>query len=329
MKPILLFSDLHLREESADVCFTVLREIRKEAVDRGISTIGFLGDFWHIRYAVPVRLLNRVLAEFSEYGNAGLRVILLPGNHDQIDVAGENALDVFGALPWVRVYSSPEIDDYGVWIPYRHDRGEVVAALERGLAADAGVAFHHGPIRGALMNHLVENLDGIEVDAFRGFRKVLLGHYHQRQALGPEGRCQYVGSPWQTRADEAGQAKGYAIWDGRVLEYVDRVWGPRFHTLPLTRGTLNAGMLATLGVREGDTVRVRVPSEADVEPLSAALAAQGVKPLVEPQSTEGPAPRLGLAFGASYAEYARAYVNAECKGLDADALMRVFQELTA
>jgi UDP-2,3-diacylglucosamine pyrophosphatase LpxH len=82
---MILFSDLHLKPESADVCFEVLDAVCALACasDRQVA---FLGDFWHVRYALPVDLLNCVSDEMARWQLEGVEAHLLPGNHDQIDV---------------------------------------------------------------------------------------------------------------------------------------------------------------------------------------------------------------------------------------------------
>jgi DNA repair exonuclease SbcCD nuclease subunit len=318
---LLLFSDLHLREESAEVCFAVLAAIRGEAVKRGISSVAFLGDLWHVRYAVPVRLLNALKDELARWGGVGLRLFCLPGNHDQVDVAGRNALEILDALPHVTVISAPVVDAWGLWIPYRSDPAEVERAIELGRMLKAEVVFAHLPIKGALMNSLRANTDGLDSEMFAGFRKVILGHYHKRQAIG---RCQYIGSPWQTRADEAGQPKGFAIWDGESLEFHDRDWGPKYR-----RVTVERGASVDLEVGPSDRLRVSVADESEAARVAAELAERGVTgAIVEPAAVAGAQPRLALGAGASFREYARAYVEAEHGDLEPAALLRAFEELT-
>ena len=43
--------------------------------------IVFLGDFWHIRGALNVEILNRVMKCLQKWTQP---VIMIPGNHDQV-----------------------------------------------------------------------------------------------------------------------------------------------------------------------------------------------------------------------------------------------------
>jgi hypothetical protein len=40
------------------------------------------GDFWHLRGALRVDVLNAVMAQLAQWT---VPVVLLPGNHDQVD----------------------------------------------------------------------------------------------------------------------------------------------------------------------------------------------------------------------------------------------------
>ena len=71
-----LFSDLHVKSASIAVCEEVLRNVHEAAVIRKAGVI-FLGDFWHVRGALSVDLLNRVLSELSRWTQP---VIMIPGD---------------------------------------------------------------------------------------------------------------------------------------------------------------------------------------------------------------------------------------------------------
>ena len=113
---MIVFSDLHLREETADTVFNeVLKGLVVALSVENDKTLVCLGDFWHLRYQVSVHLQNQVLSVFQWLNRLGVSVHLLPGNHDQINVQGENALDIFSPLPNVTVYSTPKWTKYGLW----------------------------------------------------------------------------------------------------------------------------------------------------------------------------------------------------------------------
>jgi hypothetical protein len=224
---MIVFSDLHLRESSEDACRLVLDRIGVLATTSRDRHVVFCGDFWHIRYQVTVRLQNMVAQILRAWAGGGIRVDFVPGNHDQVDMGGQNALQVFDAFPHVRVWTEPGVDGVLGFAPYRKDPEEVRRMLAS-MVGSAGVIFAHFGVGGALMNNGHADDAGFVVPV--DLPPIVLGHYHKRQA-GPLGAhrwpiWQYVGSPYQTSYGEAGNVCG-------CLEMLEGVF-PRF--LPLDLG---------------------------------------------------------------------------------------------
>jgi hypothetical protein len=210
---MIVFADLHLEESSEDVAFRALAEIERMALATD-GVVACLGDFWHLRYRLPVRLLNRVADLLASWVRANLVVHLLPGNHDQIDVEGQHALDVFRhAGCWV--HSFPEISPRvmpGVragWVPYR--KHEQHAALHGVLQQQPHVVFGHFGMAGAIGNSGQAIVDGLTYPA--SAPPLVLGHYHRRQG---QANWQYVGSPYQRNYGEEGNVCGVLRIDHRL-----------------------------------------------------------------------------------------------------------------
>jgi len=227
----LIFSDLHLRDQSEDVCFRVLDWIGAKAADTGNHVV-FCGDFLHIRYQVGVRLLNRVHTLLGRWGELGIEVDLVPGNHDQVDIAGSNALEVFSAHDHVRVWTDPGVleqsDQQLVgFVPYRKDPEEQLRALLEVDAEGPAIIFSHFGRQGSLMNNGTADREGLAPVALGA--TLVLGHYHKHQAF-PRGF--YVGSPYQTSFGEVGNVCGCLILQlGRIEFCPIDVGAPRHHIL--------------------------------------------------------------------------------------------------
>lgn len=319
---MLILSDLHLREETADtVCDQILPDVRKIAPEDGTQTIAILGDVFHVRYHVSVRLLLRLRDELNRGGEAGLSYIIIPGNHDQIDVHGRNVLEHLDDLPHVSVYTEPTWDEYGLWFPYR--KPELVpellnCALDLGDVADLNVLFIHHGVKGAWMNDNVQNVDGLELEPY-SFGTIVCGHYHRHQKVGKN--VWYVGSPYQTRADEAGQPKGYCMWDGNQLTFHEMNWGRKYHKLEAVAGTLDLQ-----GVQPGDEVRVTVKTEVEAEALGKTLSGLEVTHVITVAAKSQEA-RLAVEDGASLETFAEAYVEASPTELDKKKLLSTFRQI--
>jgi hypothetical protein len=321
MNSILLFSDLHLRPESQAVCSTVLDGVLEQALNLGVGTIGFLGDFWHIRYNVPVHLVNLVDRWLLKCQQNVIEVIFLPGNHDQVDEAGENALSVF-RRKGVRVHDDPTIDEWGAWCPYR--KPEFVPEILKSLRQKKPIPlFAHLPVKGAMMNNLKVDEHGISIGEFKGFKQVLLGHYHKQQTfLG--GVAHYIGSPWQTRADEWGQDKGVAVWDGVKFHRIQKDWGPkhyRFDASDFVEGQAIPG-------NPGDTIRLSVPGVTDGWKQWAQN--HPAKVILEDTTEQTVQPRFAFQEGTGLSEYVNQYILDKAKpdqNLDEKVLWHMWDEL--
>jgi len=324
---MIIFSDLHLDEDSADVVLgQILPGIFEAARRLGDPEIACLGDFWNLRYKVDVRLQNAVRDELLRWIEGGVHIHVIPGNHDQVDVHGRNAMEVFDQLvvTGCYVYTKPTWNKHGLWLPYRKYQKDIIAALgpSRPAIPHANVLWGHCGLQHAWMNDQAQDKDGLPISAFSGFDTVILGHYHKRQKLG---NAYYVGSPRQVTAHEAGQEKGFAVWDGRKLRFVTTEWGKRYHRIRLEKGKLT---LDLSNIRPGDDVRVSTAVGIDPSVVGEKLATLGVQHTVTPD-VPPVEQRLDVAVGASLEDYAREYVNTVPTLLDPGRLMSVFQELVS
>lgn len=319
---MIVFADLHLREDTEGVVFSeVLPALHREALADPDRQLVCLGDFWHLRYLVPVYLQNRVYRFFEALGRDGVRLTLLPGNHDQIDPSGNNALEVFGSNWNVTVYHEPIWTAQGLWVPYRKDRAAFRAALAlpRPQGAPAVLWTHHG-VQGARMSAEQIDTDGVPVAELVVFPLVLTGHYHMAQTVGP---VTYIGSPYQVKADEAGQRKGFMRYrSGGSREFVELIAGKRYHLLRATRPE----ELDLSGVRPGDEVRLQLPAGAVGAAFAKAIEARGASALLS-SDTEEHGARLSVSATAGLDEYAQAYVAEFAAGLDPARLMDVYRRV--
>lgn len=254
---MIIFSDLHLSRKTRDVALDALREIGNRAAEHGDDHVAFLGDFLEIRHVVHVSLLLEAIDVMRQWPVK--RITFLPGNHDQVNVDGRNALEFFEALPNASVYTDPTWDDCGLWIPYRHSHEEIQEALaiKPPKKTAPKVLFAHLAVSGAWMNNHVANTDGVDDSLFKGagFKQVFLGHYHKHQTIRKGMR--YIGSPYQVTYGEAGQDKGYMRWvDGSATFHALEV-GPRHYKVVIDADHPDQSV-ALPEVREGDKLWVQV-----------------------------------------------------------------------
>lgn len=313
---MIVIADLHLHEDTAGTVFKqIFPHVLNEAIQQPDKTIAILGDFWHKRYYVPVHLQNEVVRWLEYCAWKDVTVILLPGNHDQINAAGANALEVF--RPLARVYTNPVKDEYGLWIPYRKEFD--TSLLEQNKYA---TLWLHQGVKGALMNENVKDIDGVPSALFESWRNVFAGHYHRQQQIG---RVNYVGSPYQTRADEYGQNKGYGVWDAETgtMNWVHCLWGKRYHRVAL----VDESQLKLDGVDKKDDLRIKTAANIDVPQLSKALQDKGYTNVTIIPDQVVQEARLQVETGADIEGFIQAFVDQDQTHLDKKTLMTVCQDL--
>jgi len=321
---MIIFSDLHLNEKTADTVFNeVLPGLHEAVVGEPDKTLACLGDFYHVRYKVDVGIQNRVFEWFKTLSNCGVVVWLLPGNHDQINEKGDNALQPFAELGNVSVFTNPVTGGYGTWLPYRKNKEEITSFLKNeNVNRNKPIFMHQGIQTFEINNGLVDN-DGIDPTFLAtGTQLVISGHYHKRQSKGVG--IHYVGSPYQVNASEAGQDKGYCRYDYNTgdFEYLTTNWGPKYFNL----GELPKGTKIT-DVKAGDVIRVKAPIGSDLEVFRKSLdVPDGVSCVVEPQVSEYEQ-RLSVGDNVGFEDYVKAYVAEFGGNLDHKVLLDVYSQL--
>lgn len=327
---MILFSDLHLEPKSAPAALEVLRRIPDVCEARCDFHVAFLGDFWMVRHTLPVRLLVEARDIIGGWRKRGIRRFdVLVGNHDQIDLDGRNALEVFDGLEdFVHVHTEPGWTDVGFWLPYRHTHDEIREILTAATATARShppVLFAHMGLLGAWMNNTKRDdhgFPGSDLTAF-GFRRVFLGHYHRHNVV--QKGIMYVGSPYQVSYAEADQQKGVVAWDGTASEFVPWQIGPRHFKVVFDADKPAA--IEMPQVREGDKLWVVVKGQmagAAQKAVADNLKALGVAPAridVDLQPVEQAA-RIEVRADETRSQLAARYVDAQDIPDDYKAMLR-------
>ncbi|KAF8071319.1 hypothetical protein HT031_001402 [Scenedesmus sp. PABB004] len=280
-----VFSDLHVSTKTVDTALQVLRVVHRAAADRGAGVL-FLGaphaaarrgaaragapravaplaggppklrraaprraagDFWDRRGDLPVVPLNRVQQELRSWE---VPLLLLPGNHDQVDLGGQHhSLEPLTmAARAAHVFTHPTLYRDALWLPYRRDEAVLRGAIAQAKAAGPLKAiFGHADVLTARMNAAHQARDGLPPGLFPARVPVYLGHYHLPQTL-PGSAITYVGSPFQVTSSEAGQQKRLLLLDEhwQAAGEVPLDVGRRFFTLSAP-GASSGGASVTAG----------------------------------------------------------------------------------
>jgi DNA repair exonuclease SbcCD nuclease subunit len=243
MAKILLFSDLHIHSHKQSLqrlqdCLDVLRWAFQTARDNNVKHVIFLGDLFHDRQKIQVIVYHNTFQIFEEYSD--LNINLLLGNHDlwfydKWDISSVMPLSAMSNVSVIGKPCTKKIADIDVdFLPFTHDPVEVLSNFKD----KSSLLCAHIAVDDATLNELyntkaevsIENeKDVVKVskDIFKGWRRVLLGHYHCPQRL--DDRVEYIGSPIQLSFNEAFQSKHIVILDTDTMEckYIENTFSPK------------------------------------------------------------------------------------------------------
>jgi hypothetical protein len=170
----------------------------------------WLGDFLDTKEVIRGKCLNLLHEYFSK---SKLQHIVLVGNHDWFNLdCQDHSLKSLSSLPNVRIIDKVETHPKlpFVFFPYIHDKALLKSELER-LSNSNLIAFGHFEVSGFDFGngHLCEDKK-ITHDNFKGFKRVISGHFHKLQQ---EGNFTYLGTPFSHSFGEANQDKVIGVYE--------------------------------------------------------------------------------------------------------------------
>ena len=220
-----VFSDLHCSPSTLDTCLEVLKIVHDTAVQQpGKCGVLFLGDFWHHRGTLRVDCLNAVLDALSSWT---VPMVMIPGNHDQVTLGGDNhgltplanAYRVGGKVPGPLIFSHPTVFRNALFVPHIRDADVMKSVMQSKEAKAAKALFLHTEIKGAMMNDLMVSTTGLSPSIFPSQKHIYSGHFHKPHSIqisttkSTSSTFEYMGSPYQTSLAEAHQQKLLTVLD--------------------------------------------------------------------------------------------------------------------
>lgn len=197
-----------LRSDRLNDLVTALDWIISSAVDRQMPLI-ILGDVFDRRKPDAVTLKTAATL-FRGAAEAGLRVYILPGNHDAHDTRGLHyVVETFSlaGIEGITVLEAGTTYDIGGLVlcpvPYQ-SRKATLELIEEYRAIKfkfPKVLLIHDTVVGTRMSGGYIAEEGVAKDDLKGFDYVLAGHVHEFQKLKPI-RGAYIGSPFQMNFNE-------------------------------------------------------------------------------------------------------------------------------
>jgi DNA repair exonuclease SbcCD nuclease subunit len=245
MAKIILSADIHIHQHRSDIKrvhdgFECLHWIYESAIKNQCKTVIFAGDFIHHRFSLNVYTYGKAVEIVEKYTKKGINTIFLLGNHDMFY---EKNWELHSLLPlrqWATVIDKPckltvegtEID----FLPYTPTPSHYLDTEV--FSKPAELLITHLSIAEATLNAKYNILsieddskekEVISSDAFKKWKKVLLGHYHYGQKI--SNNIEYIGSPMQLNFGEIDQEKHIILLDLETLEqdYIVNDISPKFY----------------------------------------------------------------------------------------------------
>ncbi len=287
-----------------------LQTIRKYCLDNDIKYALDAGDFFHKRKAVDTETFNYGFNEIKAFGGSGIEVIMIPGNHNQVDNTDfpEHSLEQFKALENVTVLDRFEPlvrEDLIIFpVPYSKNADMIREAIDKhaydtsneGLIEKSILLGHLG-VSGAYVgksSYAMADAFTVE-DLFpHAFRFVVLGHFHKHQELGGYENVFYTGAPEQHNFNDSDQDKGFWVLDTDegTKEFIP-LDSPKFITVTDWKNTDPKEL-------EGHFVRYQVPA-SEIEELTEALP-ETSKHRLDVQKDYDMEKRMDIDFSKSFEE---------------------------
>lgn len=206
-----------------------------ELRQQNIKDIIFCGDFFHDRDSVAVDTIqaaHAVLRELQEFN-----ILMFPGNHDcffkqHAEINSLSILDGWSNIKVLHKCSSITIGEQctACLCPW----GTTIEELP-----PCDVTFGHFEIQTFKMNTFKMCEQGISIrQILEKSPLIFSGHFHFREERSFEiGKIVYVGNPFQMDLNDAGNQKGYYIFDGdtKAFEFIENNISPEVIRLRLSQ----------------------------------------------------------------------------------------------
>lgn len=207
----LLFLD-YMMEFYNNVFFPTLEE-------RGIDTVIHLGDIVDRRKFINFNILNCFKNEFiGRLQQMKINTHIIVGNHDTYfkNTNKINAMDLLGDFNHEyapKIYSEPKVVNFDgtdiLMLPWINS-GNYVDSMQTIKDCTAPYCMGHLELAGFEFLAGVECEDGMPIDTFSHFKKVMTGHFHHKSH---KNNIDYLGNPYELTWSDYNDKRGFHVFD--------------------------------------------------------------------------------------------------------------------
>ena len=200
-------------------------ELKIQLNKNEIDTIVHLGDFFHNRNNINVKILNESYYLLSETLKE-FKLYLCVGNHDQFykTTNKTHSLKVFSDIKNVKVIEDIEIINFDgldiLLVSWQPDKEKFFKKVnDKNL--ECKYCFGHFEISSFNLNNNYICEHGIDPDLFfNQFDLTFSGHFHNRsKKVKNNSVIQYIGNPYELDRGDINKEKGFVIFDTKTKTY--------------------------------------------------------------------------------------------------------------
>jgi len=203
------FSDLHLNRfpvanitkdgenELLMAGLNILDQVYAKAIEYKVKFIFFCGDLFHIRTKLDSDIYsNLVYKKLKHYfgPKTSINLIMIPGNHDQINKTGTHVLSPYSEIYNVTVVDNLYKRDNIVICPHQYDIEKLYSFLEKNSNENSLVFMHQLIFNSPVMSGAIfRKNEAVDVSRFK-YKLLFSGHNH-RPFVNKSSDTYNIGSP--------------------------------------------------------------------------------------------------------------------------------------
>lgn len=224
--------DLHVNRDLLRLteCLNFLDYLKKYCLANEIKYIVIGGDLFDTSNNIRNQMFIPFFNKLFEIKEAGLEFIIFPGNHDITNSDNDCLAETFKSFSHF-IKKSETINIGGTqydFLAYTQD--------PKDIPNTGNVLFTHLEVEGFYFNPFKKCEDKtFTKESFANYDLVVSGHLHKKQQ---DDNIVFVGSPYSTRKDEAGQHY-FAVIDGTDCELIEYDEAPDYMTVYLEEALTN------------------------------------------------------------------------------------------
>lgn len=181
----IIWNDIHLGIGNEEAVILSTKHLVNKMLKIGLRTLVFAGDFFHSRSNQTESVLNASNEILKLINQAGIRHILMPGNHDKTSYFSYSSfLDICKHHPGVELYTKTtnlEIEGISITLVPFFDDSILVPMLEEAEGSD--ILISHFDMQGSTHLGKVCEKTSITKRTVKKWDKVYLGHYHNTHEI--------------------------------------------------------------------------------------------------------------------------------------------------